>query len=92
MTGLLNDSKKSVFTTKVQVLAGIMATRKINIVRMLMLELSSSLKTPGPHQKIRETFLWTNVTVAKKRAYASLMANLDTPLETAKIMLIRIRL
>jgi len=91
MTGLLNDSKKSVFTTKVQVLAGIMATRKINIAKTLMLELSSSLRTPGPHSKIREIFLWTNVTVAKKRACASLVANLDTSLETAEIMPTRIR-
>jgi len=69
-----------------------MATRKINIVKMLMLELSLSLKTSGPYQKIKEIFLWTNVTIAKKRAYASLVANLNTPLETAEIMLIRIRL
>ena len=68
MTGLLNDSKKSVFTTKVQVLAGIMATRKINIAKTPILELLSSLRISGPYSKIRETFLWTNVTVAKKRA------------------------
>jgi len=69
-----------------------MAIRKINIVRMSMLELSSSLKTPSPHQKIREIFLWTNVIVAKKRACTLLVANLDILLETAEIMLIRIRL
>jgi len=92
MTGLLNDSKKSVFTTKAQILAETMAIRKINIVRTPMLELSSNLRTPGPHQKIKETFLWMNVTVVKKRAYASLVANLDTPLETAEIMPTRIRL
>ena len=91
MTGLLNDSKKSVFTTKAQVLAGTRAIRKINIVRTLMLELSSSLRTPGPHQKIRETFLLTNVTVVKKRAYTSLMANRNILLETAEIMPIRTR-
>jgi len=91
MTGLLNDSKKSVFTTKVQILAGIRAIRKINIVKTPMLELSSSLRIPGPYQKIRETFLLTNVTIAKKRACASLVANLDTPLETAEIMPTRTR-
>ena len=69
-----------------------MATKKINIARTPMLELSLSLRTPGPHPKIRETFLWTNVTIAKKRAYASLVANLDTPLETAEIMPTRTRL
>jgi len=55
MTESLNNSKKSVFTTKVQVLERTMATRKINIAKMPMLELSSSLRIPDPHPKIRET-------------------------------------
>jgi len=92
MTRSLNVSKKSVFTTKAQVLEGTKATREINIAKTLMPELSSSLRIPDPHQKIRETSPWTNVTDAKKRACASLVANLDIPLEIAEIMPTRTRL
>jgi len=56
-----------------------------------MLKLLLSLKILNFYQKIKKIFPWTNVTIAKKKTYTSLIANLNILLKTTKIILTKIK-